>query len=39
MSHFTKENQRKKEINRTQNLNYTIKGENILADWRACSKP
>lgn len=39
MSHFTKENKRKKEINRTQNLNYTIRGENILPDLRVCSKP
>lgn len=39
MSHYTKQNKRKKEISITQNLNYTIKGENILPDLRACSKP
>lgn len=39
MSHYTKQNKRKKEINIAQNLNYTIKGENILLDPRACSKP
>lgn len=39
MSHFTKENKRKKEMNRIQDLNYTIRGENILPDLSACSKP
>lgn len=39
MSHYTQQNKRKKKINITQNLNYTIKGENILPDLRACSKP
>lgn len=39
MSHYTKQNRRKTKINIAQNLNYTIKGENILPDLRACSKP